>query len=49
MGCFESYMEFREEVEKLKIKELGRLDLAESPREDRSMDPSRTAAKKDVN
>ena len=45
MGCFESYMEFREEIEKLKIKELGRLDLTESPGEDPSTDPSPTAAK----
>jgi hypothetical protein len=45
MGCFESYMEFREEVEKIKIKEKGRLDLAESPGEDSSMDPPHTVAK----
>lgn len=45
MGCFESYMEFREEVEKIKIKELGRLDLAERSGEDPSTDPSPTAAK----
>lgn len=45
MGCFESYMEFREEVEKIKIKGLGRLDRTESSGEDPSADPSPTAAK----
>ena len=37
--------QFREEIEKLKIKELGRLDLTESPGEDPSTDPSRAVAK----
>ena len=45
MSCFESYMEFREEVEKIKIKELGRHNRTESPGEDPSTDPSRAVAK----
>lgn len=36
MGCFESYMEFREEVEKVKIKEKGGHDLMEEQKEDLS-------------
>lgn len=35
-GCFESYMEFREEVEKVKIEDKGRHDLMEKQKENLS-------------
>jgi len=36
MGCFESYMEFREEVEKIKINQKSRPQLSAR----RKMEPS---------
>lgn len=39
MSCFESYMEFREEVEKIRINQKMRQDLPERQKRDAPRDP----------